>query len=134
MILIKAPPYRGALACAHQVARSDTQNTVTPVVTESCIKCQYTDGVQVCPLECFHAAPNMRVIDPEECIDGTRCVEECSAEAIVAHEALPGDQADLLELNRVLAGRWPVRAVKIPAPPGAERWDGLTNTLPLLER
>lgn len=100
MILIKAPPYRGALACAHQVARSDTQSAVTPVVTENCIKCPYTDGAPVCPLDCCHAGPNMRVIDPEECIDGTRCVEECPAEAIVAHEALPGDQAHFLDSRR----------------------------------
>lgn len=107
---------------------------MTHVVTENCIKCKYTDCVQVCPVDCFHAGPNMLVIDPEECIDCTLCVEECPAEAIVAHEALPGDQAHFLELNRVFAGRWPVLAVKIPAPPDADRWDGLANKLPLLER
>jgi NAD-dependent dihydropyrimidine dehydrogenase PreA subunit len=28
---------------------------MTHVVTESCIKCRYTDCVDVCPVDCFHA-------------------------------------------------------------------------------
>ncbi|HEX5419748.1 MAG TPA: ferredoxin, partial [Gammaproteobacteria bacterium] len=27
---------------------------MTFVVTESCIKCKYTDCVEVCPVDCFH--------------------------------------------------------------------------------
>ena len=41
---------------------------MTYVVTESCIKCKYTDCVDVCPVDCFREGPNMLVIDPEECI------------------------------------------------------------------
>ncbi|HEV7135378.1 MAG TPA: ferredoxin family protein, partial [Steroidobacteraceae bacterium] len=41
---------------------------VTHVVTENCINCKYTDCVEVCPVDCFHAGPNMLVIDPDECI------------------------------------------------------------------
>ena len=40
---------------------------MTFVVTESCIKCKYTDCVEVCPVGCFHEGPNFLVIDPEEC-------------------------------------------------------------------
>ena len=43
------------------------------VVTESCIKCKYTDCVEVCPVDCFHEGPNFLVIDPDECIDCTLC-------------------------------------------------------------
>ena len=32
---------------------------MTFVVTESCIKCKYTDCVEVCPVDCFHEGPNM---------------------------------------------------------------------------
>jgi Fe-S-cluster-containing dehydrogenase component len=39
---------------------------MTHVVTESCIKCKYTDCVDVCPVDCFHEGPNMLVIDPDE--------------------------------------------------------------------
>jgi ferredoxin len=41
------------------------------IVTESCIKCKYTDCVDVCPVDCFREGPNMLVIDPDECIDCT---------------------------------------------------------------
>src|ERR1051326_8663673 len=50
---------------------------MTYVVTESCIKCKYTDCVDVCPVDCFREGPNMLVIDPAECIDCTLCVPEC---------------------------------------------------------
>src|SRR5690606_8738229 len=43
------------------------------VVTENCIKCKYTDCVEVCPVDCFHEGPNFLVIDPDECIDCTLC-------------------------------------------------------------
>ena len=44
---------------------------MTYVVTEACIKCKYTDCVDVCPVDCFHVGPNFMVIDPEEAIHGT---------------------------------------------------------------
>ena len=44
---------------------------MTYIVTENCIKCKYTDCVDVCPVDCFREGPNMLVIDPEECIDCT---------------------------------------------------------------
>src|SRR5437762_1748957 len=59
---------------------------MTYVVTESCIKCKYTDCVDVCPVDCFREGPNMLVIDPDECIDCTLCVPECPVEAIFAEQ------------------------------------------------
>src|SRR5215831_21370340 len=50
------------------------KSSMTYVVTESCIKCKYTDCVDVCPVDCFREGPNMLVIDPDECIDCTLCV------------------------------------------------------------
>ena len=38
---------------------------MTYVVTESCIRCKYTDCVEVCPVDCFHEGPNFLAIDPE---------------------------------------------------------------------
>ena len=55
---------------------------MTYVVTETCIKCKYTDCVDVCPVDCFREGPNFLVIDPDECIDCTLCVAECPDEAI----------------------------------------------------
>ena len=42
---------------------------MTHIVLESCIRCKYTDCVDVCPVDCFREGPNMLVIDPDECID-----------------------------------------------------------------
>ena len=62
---------------------------MTYVVTESCIKCKYTDCVDVCPVDCFREGPNFLVIDPDECIDCTLCVAECPVEAIFAEDDVP---------------------------------------------
>ena len=110
------------------------ERIVAYVVTENCIKCKYTDCVEVCPVDCFHAGPNMLVIDPDECIDCSLCVTECPAEAIFPEEELSADQEHYVELNKQLARRWPVLAAKIPAPNDAEQWDGVPGKLPLLER
>ena len=81
---------------------------MTFVVTENCIKCKYTDCVEVCPVDCFHEGPNFLAIDPEECIDCTLCEPECPVEAILSEDDLPADQAHFLELNAELAAKWPV--------------------------
>lgn len=107
---------------------------MTFVVTENCIKCKYTDCVEVCPVDCFHEGPNFLVIDPEECIDCTLCEPECPAEAIVAEDDLPEDQAHFLELNAELTKSWPVITERKDPPPGAEDWDGKPDKLALLER
>ena len=41
---------------------------MTFVVTDNCIKCKYTDCVEVCPVDCFYEGPNFLVIHPDECI------------------------------------------------------------------
>lgn len=107
---------------------------MTFVVTENCIKCKYTDCVEVCPVDCFHEGPNFLVIDPDECIDCTLCEPECPAEAIVSEDDLPEDQAHFLELNSELAKLWPVITEKIDAPEDAAEWDGKPGKLALLER
>ena len=73
---------------------------MTYVVTESCVKCKYTDCVDVCPVDCFREGPNMLVIDPDECIDCTLCVAECPVEAIFAEDDVPSDQKDFTDLAR----------------------------------
>ena len=72
---------------------------MTFVVTESCIKCKYTDCVDVCPVDCFREGPNMLVIDPEECIDCTLCVPECPVEAIFAEDDVSDKQRGFIALN-----------------------------------
>lgn len=107
---------------------------MTYVVVESCIKCKYTDCVDVCPVDCFREGPNMLVIDPDECIDCTLCVAECPVEAIFADDDVPEDQRDFIELNAQLAKEWPGITEKKDAPPDADDWQGKANKRELLER
>ncbi|HFE31966.1 MAG TPA: ferredoxin family protein [Gammaproteobacteria bacterium] len=107
---------------------------MTYVVTENCIKCKYTDCVEVCPVDCFHEGPNFLVIDPEECIDCTLCVPECPAEAIFAEDDVPEDQELFLELNAELAKKWPVITEMKDPLPDAKEWDGKPDKLKYLER
>lgn len=104
------------------------------VVTENCIKCKYTDCVEVCPVDCFHEGPNFLAIDPDECIDCTLCVPECPAEAIFLDEDMPAGQGKYLQINAELAARWPVIDARIEPPADADEWNGVPDKLHLLER
>ena len=107
---------------------------MTYVVTENCIKCKYTDCVEVCPVDCFYEGPNFLVIDPDECIDCALCEPECPVEAIFSEDDLPEGQEKFLALNADLAKEWPVISEKKDAPPDADEWNGVPDKLPLLER
>ena len=95
------------------------------VVTESCIKCKYTDCVEVCPVDCFYEGETMLVIHPDECIDCGVCEPECPAEAIVPDT---DDSAERwLELNRTYAGNWPNLTRKKEAPADADSYKGVAG-------
>ena len=103
------------------------------VVTEACIKCKYTDCVEVCPVDCFREGPNMLVIDPDECIDCTLCVAECPVEAIVDEEEIPADQQEFIELNARLSQQWPPITQRKDAAGDADQWAGVPDKRKLLE-
>ena len=69
------------------------------VVTDRCIRCKFTDCVDVCPVDCFHEIAEMLIIDPHECIDCGVCVPACPVEAIYLDEDVPKDQELFIELN-----------------------------------
>ena len=74
-------------------------------VNESCIKCKYTDCVEVCPVDCFYEGDNMLVIHPDECIDCGVCEPECPVEAITPDN---DDKAkDWNEINKKFSKKWP---------------------------
>ena len=107
---------------------------MTYVVTESCIKCKYTDCVDVCPVDCFREGPNFLVIDPDECIDCTLCVAECPAEAIFAEDDVPAAQQSFIALNAELAKRWPAIIERKEPPVDADEWLKAKDKLRLLQR
>ncbi|PKM15967.1 MAG: ferredoxin [Gammaproteobacteria bacterium HGW-Gammaproteobacteria-2] len=104
------------------------------VVVENCIRCKYTDCVEVCPVDCFHEGPNFLVIDPVECIDCTLCEPECPAKAIYPEDDVPAGQEHFTALNAELSAVWPVITTRKEPPPDASDWDGKPDKLPLLER
>jgi len=103
---------------------------MTYVVTDACIRCKYTDCVEVCPVDCFHEGPNMLVINPSECIDCGVCVAECPINAIIPDTEEGADQ--WVELNQRLAQSWPVITQKKNPPEDADQWKDKKNKLSLL--
>jgi ferredoxin len=95
---------------------------VTYVVTGACIRCKYTDCVEVCPVDCFVEGPNFLAIDPETCIDCTLCVAECPVSAIYPQAEVPADQAEYIALNAELARKWRAITGRKEPLPDADRW------------
>ncbi|CAB3687742.1 MULTISPECIES: ferredoxin FdxA [Achromobacter] len=107
---------------------------MTHVVTENCIKCKYTDCVDVCPVDCFREGPNFLVIDPDECIDCAVCIPECPANAIYAEEDVPQDQLNFIALNAELSPEFAsISRAKKPLP-DADDWNGKQDKLQFLEK
>ncbi len=109
---------------------------MTHIVTESCIRCKYTDCVDVCPVDCFREGPNMLVIDPDECIDCAVCIPECPVNAIYAEEDVPADQINFIKINVELtnAPGWKSITKRKEALPDAEEWKDVTSKLDQLIR
>jgi ferredoxin len=95
------------------------------VVTELCIKCKYTDCVEVCPVDFFYEGENMLAINPDECIDCGVCEPECPAEAIVPDTESSAER--WLEVNREYADKWPNLTRKKDAPPDADEFKGVAG-------
>ena len=109
---------------------------MTHFVTESCIRCKYTDCVDVCPVDCFREGPNMLVIDPDECIDCAVCIPECPVNAIYAEEDTPADQMNFIKLNveLSLAAGWKSITKRKAPPADADDWKDKTGKLAELVR
>ena len=96
---------------------------MTYIVNENCIKCKFTDCVEVCPVDCFYEGENMLVIHPDECIDCGVCEPECPVDAIKP-DTEPGLEK-WLELNRKYSENWPNITSKKEAPAGRRRLSGM---------
>ncbi len=100
---------------------------MTYVVTEACIKCKYTDCIEVCPVDCFYEGENMVVINPEECIDCGVCEPECPIEAIIPDTAEGTEK--WVEHNQKYSNEWPNINQQQPTNPDAKKWEEVPNKL-----
>ena len=108
---------------------------MTHVVTEACIRCKYTDCVDVCPVDCFREGLNFLTIDPDECIDCAVCIPECPVNAIYAEEDVPADQMHMIKLNVELArSGWPSITKRKAPMADADDWKDKTDKLSELQR
>lgn len=98
---------------------------MTYVVTEKCIKCKYTDCIEVCPVDCFHEGENMLVINPAECIDCGLCQPECPIEAIIPDTDVGAEK--WIEINTKYANAWPIIIQKKPHRSDADEWVSVPN-------
>ncbi len=93
---------------------------MTYIVNENCIKCKFTDCVEVCPVDCFYEGENMLVINPDECIDCGVCEPECPVDAIK-----PDTEPNLeqwLVLNKKFSETWPNIVAKRDQPSDADKY------------
>lgn len=107
---------------------------MTFVVTENCIKCKYTDCVDVCPVDCFHEGPNFLVIDPDECIDCSLCEPECPAKAIYSEDEVPEPLQEFILLNAELSKVWPSITEVHPPLADADEWKDKPGKAQYLEK
>ena len=94
---------------------------MTYIVNDNCIRCKYTDCVEVCPVDCFYEGENMLVIHPDECIDCGVCEPECPIEAILPDTDSEGEK--WVEMNREYAEKWPNITRKKDPLPDADDWE-----------
>ncbi|HLG20266.1 MAG TPA: ferredoxin FdxA [Bdellovibrionota bacterium] len=97
------------------------------VIAEPCIKCKYTDCVEVCPVDCFYEGANMLAIHPEECIDCGACEPVCPTKAIFIDEEVPDKWKEYVDINAKYSKEWPKISVKKAAPPDADKWKDVEN-------
>ena len=90
------------------------------IVADPCVKCKYTDCVEVCPVNCFYEGENMLVIHPDECIDCGACEPVCPTKAIFPESDFPEKWAEYKEHQRQYASRRgrtsPRRRTRSPRP------------------
>ena len=100
---------------------------MTYLVNDKCIKCKFTDCVEVCPVDCFYEGDNMLVINPDECIDCGVCVPECPVDAIIE------DTEDIdnkwYKLNEEYSNKWSNITKKKDPLPDAEKYQEEENKL-----
>ena len=76
---------------------------MTYVITQPCIGVKDASCVDVCPVDCIHAAEEdeQYFIDPDLCIDCGACLPVCPVKAIFEDHAVPAEWKPYIRLNAV---------------------------------
>lgn len=93
---------------------------MTYAVTDKCIKCKFTDCVEVCPVDAFHEGENMLIINPSVCIDCGLCEPECPADAIITENSTDPMLEQYISFAEDMAEVWPVLVEQINPMENAE--------------
>lgn len=101
------------------------------IVTENCIKCKFTDCVNVCPVDCFYEGENFLVINPDECIDCAVCVPECPINAIISFDENINEVL-MFNINKELSNIWP-KIKKSTLIDKDNKWNNIKNKLHLIK-
>lgn len=99
------------------------------VVTEQCIRCKYTDCVEVCPVDCFYEGPNFLAINPDECIDCALCEPECPVNAIKSEDDLSESEKVFQTINAERSAVWPNITQKKEPASDAKEWEHVEGKL-----
>jgi len=82
------------------------------IVNDSCCQCRFTDCVEHCPVQCFHADEERTYIDPDVCIDCGACIPVCPVQAISEVVDFSDDEQHWLAINKERSHALPVVAAK----------------------
>ena len=102
---------------------------MTYLVTDACVKCKFTDCVEVCPVDSFHEGENFLVINPDDanyCIDCGVCVPECPVDAIIP-DLEDDPDGKWLKINSKYSKIWPILTTKRDPLPDAETFEAETG-------
>ena len=72
---------------------------MTHVICETCIGVKDASCLKVCPVNCIYEGKDQYYINPEECIDCTKCVEVCPVGAILFELEVPENWSSFIEKN-----------------------------------
>jgi NAD-dependent dihydropyrimidine dehydrogenase PreA subunit len=74
---------------------------MTYVITQPCIGEKDASCVDVCPVDCIHAAEEdeQYYIDPGECIDCGACLPVCPVDAIFEESRVPTEWKRFTDIN-----------------------------------
>lgn len=106
------------------------------IVNDNCVKCKYTDCVEVCPVDCFYEGEDMLVINPMECIDCGLCIKECPVKAIFFYDDSIQDPnlMKFLEINSKYSLMWPQITKKQEPHKDVEKYKDVKNKAEIMSK